>query len=719
MPWPRHLSRSRDRADVPTAAALPCALARARRHACRRCWSPPSASPPPWRRACTAGAASARARPSGSSAPIATATAPARSIGARARAAGTSSCARPSGKRRRASGCGAIRRRRWITARCSEHRRPSGARRADHAGAGEPPGRAGERVALLGSGVRPMTGRVAVSRWPRPCSTRRATPRSRQPAAASSRCRAHGTVVLVSATFSRRSTRSRRWSGTMPAPACAAICADARPGRGRPAVRRPGEVRGPREPRASTRSAASKPCARPTARAGGTAGGLQRLTRAAGWTVHHHRTDRPPQTALLALYARHGRPPPAERGMTRPSLRCTASAAAPRARRATLRRGRMTALEAAHAEPRRPRFRGARHAGAAAGAAGDLVAAAGDAAGAAARRASRRSGCCSGSSRARRRRCACRGGCCCCAWCWRRADPRRRAAAAQPAGRAAGRGAARCWSSTTAGRRRRTGRRGIAPCRAADPARRARRAAPVVLVATAPPPLDAPRRCAAARCGPTRRAPSCAPCGRSRGRPTARPRSARSTSCSSTAGAHDVWLSDGLDDERRPGSPSGCARFDGLQVVLPDAADARRCCCCRRPPRAATSRCTALRPAADGAAPVAVQASDDAGPRRGPHRARLRRRGDQGRRRAAGADRVAQPHGPPRHRGAGRRGQPPCCSTNATAAGRSPSWASAPNAAGQPLLQELYLPRTRARSLRQPRHRRPRDGAEARAPPCC
>ncbi len=30
--------------------------------------------------------------------------------------------------------------------------------------------------------------------------------------------------------------------------------------------------------------------------------GLQRLTRPADWTVHLHRTDRPPQTVLLALY---------------------------------------------------------------------------------------------------------------------------------------------------------------------------------------------------------------------------------------------------------------------------------------------------------------------------------------------------------------------------------------------------------------------------------
>ena len=30
--------------------------------------------------------------------------------------------------------------------------------------------------------------------------------------------------------------------------------------------------------------------------------GLQRLTRSADWTVHLHRTDRPPQTVLLSLY---------------------------------------------------------------------------------------------------------------------------------------------------------------------------------------------------------------------------------------------------------------------------------------------------------------------------------------------------------------------------------------------------------------------------------
>ncbi|MFI4998845.1 MAG: DUF58 domain-containing protein, partial [Reyranellales bacterium] len=30
--------------------------------------------------------------------------------------------------------------------------------------------------------------------------------------------------------------------------------------------------------------------------------GLHRLTRPADWTVHLHRTDRPPQTVLLSLY---------------------------------------------------------------------------------------------------------------------------------------------------------------------------------------------------------------------------------------------------------------------------------------------------------------------------------------------------------------------------------------------------------------------------------
>ena len=30
--------------------------------------------------------------------------------------------------------------------------------------------------------------------------------------------------------------------------------------------------------------------------------GLQRLTRSTDWTVHLHRTDKPPQTVLLSLY---------------------------------------------------------------------------------------------------------------------------------------------------------------------------------------------------------------------------------------------------------------------------------------------------------------------------------------------------------------------------------------------------------------------------------
>ena len=34
--------------------------------------------------------------------------------------------------------------------------------------------------------------------------------------------------------------------------------------------------------------------------------GLQRLARPANWTVHMHRTDRPPQTALIALYGAIG-----------------------------------------------------------------------------------------------------------------------------------------------------------------------------------------------------------------------------------------------------------------------------------------------------------------------------------------------------------------------------------------------------------------------------
>ena len=69
--------------DLDRTPAAPAAQAECAGSArCRRCWSPPSASPPPSTRACTAAAASARATPSGSSAATSPATPPRASTGA-------------------------------------------------------------------------------------------------------------------------------------------------------------------------------------------------------------------------------------------------------------------------------------------------------------------------------------------------------------------------------------------------------------------------------------------------------------------------------------------------------------------------------------------------------------------------------------------------------------------------------------------------------------
>ena len=94
----------RRRAPLRDSAEQRCAAS------CRRCWSRPTGSPRPWRRACMAAAGSARARPSGNSAATSRATPPPASTGARAPSRDACSSARPNGKRRRASGCGATRR---------------------------------------------------------------------------------------------------------------------------------------------------------------------------------------------------------------------------------------------------------------------------------------------------------------------------------------------------------------------------------------------------------------------------------------------------------------------------------------------------------------------------------------------------------------------------------------------------------------------------------
>src|SRR5439155_1443841 len=83
-------------------------------------WGPgPRASraPPRSRRACMAGAGSARARPFGNSANTSRATRRPASTGGKAPNRSASMSAKPNGRRRRVCGCGAMPRPRWITAR--------------------------------------------------------------------------------------------------------------------------------------------------------------------------------------------------------------------------------------------------------------------------------------------------------------------------------------------------------------------------------------------------------------------------------------------------------------------------------------------------------------------------------------------------------------------------------------------------------------------------
>ena len=175
-------------------------------------------------------------------------------------------------------------------------------------------------------------------------------------------------------------------------------------------------------------------------------------------------------------------------------------------------------------------------------------------------------------------------------------------------------------------------------------------------------------------------------------------------------GAYVVWLSDGLEDE-------GAARLDRTAAPLRRIAGrgarsgqhaASAAAAGRRGPRPQGAGAAAgRRRAAQGGGP----GSRRAGPGRRPHRRRFRRHRDAGRRRPAGAGRIAQPHGAARHRSAGRRRQ-------RRAARRAPSPPARrhhgrarhrrrPAAAAGSL-----LPRARARSLRQPQHRRSRNGAD-------
>ena len=162
---------------------------------------------------------------------------------------------------------------------------------------------AGERVAVLGSGMRPTSGRVAVRRIAETLfdETRdgiRVLP-SLPPLLP---LPTHGTVVLVSdwldpldrieaviRHYASGGVRGHLVQVLDPAeedlPFDGHVKFEGLEAEGQHTIRRVEAVR----PAYGARLAAQKE-------------GLQRLTNSTDWTVHLHRTDRPPQTVLLSLY---------------------------------------------------------------------------------------------------------------------------------------------------------------------------------------------------------------------------------------------------------------------------------------------------------------------------------------------------------------------------------------------------------------------------------
>jgi len=133
----------------------------------------------------------------------------------------------------------------------------------------------------------------------------------------------------------------------------------------------------------------------------------------------------------------------------------------------------------------------------------------------------------------------------------------------------------------------------------------------IVLVGTAPAPLDQPTiRKGALRPDETR-----AILRAWRPKPWPVDRAAAATEIDQLridAGAYAIWLSDGLQDEGATRLTERLRRFDGLQVVLPDQAHTPLLLL---PPQAEGRelRVKALRPQADGPRKAAVQASDEQG----------------------------------------------------------------------------------------------------------
>jgi uncharacterized protein (DUF58 family) len=165
---------------------------------------------------------------------------------------------------------------------------------------------AGERVTVLGSGMRPTSGRVAVRRIAETLfdEARVATESGRTPPSLPPLLPlpAHGTVVLVSdwldplekieqviRHYSSGGVRGHLVQVLDPAeedlPFDGHVKFEGLETEGQHTIRRVETVRAAY----GARLAAQKE-------------GLQRLSRPANWTVHLHRTDKSPQTVLLSLY---------------------------------------------------------------------------------------------------------------------------------------------------------------------------------------------------------------------------------------------------------------------------------------------------------------------------------------------------------------------------------------------------------------------------------
>ncbi len=133
----------------------------------------------------------------------------------------------------------------------------------------------------------------------------------------------------------------------------------------------------------------------------------------------------------------------------------------------------------------------------------------------------------------------------------------------------------------------------------------------VVLVTTAPAPLDQP----AVRKGALRPDESRTILRALRPKPWPVDRAAATAEIDQLqidAGAYVVWLSDGLDDEGATRLAERLKRFDGVQAILPDTANTSLLL---MPPQAEGRdlKVRALRPFADGPRKTAIQASDEQG----------------------------------------------------------------------------------------------------------